>query len=223
MTRSWLDPYSPPPFDGLDEVYKDEHILIVNKPAGLLSVPGVQPEKKDCLISRVNSIYPEALIVHRLDMSTSGLIILARGKPMQSALSHMFRERQVEKNYIAVVGGLVKPQLGLIELPLLVDWPNRPRQVVNFTDGKASTTGFEVLERDTAKQTTRLLLTPITGRSHQLRVHLQAIGHPIAGDEFYATPEILQMADRLLLHARWLQFKHPVSGELLDIHCPESF
>lgn len=221
--RHHTDPYAPPAPAPIEEIYKDEHFLVVNKPPGLLSVPGVGPAKKDCLISRVNEVYPEALIVHRLDMSTSGMIILARGKPMQAEFSRMFRDREIKKQYMAVVGGIVKPTIGLIELPLLVDWPNRPKQQVTFTRGKASTTGFTVLSRDTEAGSSKLLLDPITGRSHQLRVHMQAIGHAIVGDEFYATESVLAMADRLLLHACWLQFKHPISHELIDLTSKEPF
>ncbi|CAG0907472.1 unnamed protein product, partial [Cyprideis torosa] len=203
--------YIAPPDNGLDIVYLDAALLVVNKPAGLLSVPGRGEDKQDCLLSRVQREYPEALSVHRLDMSTSGLMILARSKEQERALSIQFQQRKVYKRYIAVVTGQPEPDSGEIDLPLITDWPNRPRQKVDHDIGKPSQTRYRVLEFDAAHNCSRVELAPITGRSHQLRVHMMALGHAILGDELYATPEAYAQADRLLLHAQALRFAHPVT------------
>lgn len=213
--------YNPPPHTSLDIVFEDEFLLILNKPSGLLSVPGRGDDKKDCLISRVKSEYPDALIVHRLDMSTSGLMILARGKEMESYLSILFQQREVKKKYIAVVSGDVNPQLGEINLPLMTDWPNRPKQKVDFESGKPSLTKYSVLSYN--NNTTRIELTPITGRTHQLRVHMQSLKHAILGDELYANEKDIKQSNRLLLHAFYLSFKHPVSDELLEFNSESEF
>lgn len=213
----------PPPHTGLDVLYVDESLLVVDKPAGLLSVPGRGDDKQDCLISRVQAEFPDALIVHRLDMGTSGLMVLARGKAMERALSILFQSRQVHKRYVAVVAGQVQQPYGEINLPLITDWPNRPRQMVSFELGKPSCTRYRVLEYDVASQVTRLELEPVTGRSHQLRVHLQALGHPILGDELYASPQVCAQAERLLLHAAVLSFPHPASSESFCIRSKVPF
>jgi tRNA pseudouridine32 synthase/23S rRNA pseudouridine746 synthase len=200
--------YSPPPDAPPKIVHADDALLVADKPTGLLSVPGRGADKMDCLVSRVHRDFPDALVVHRLDMSTSGLLLLARSKAMQSHLSQMFRERQVEKRYIAVVAGLVREDAGEIELPLVCDWPNRPRQKVDFTIGKHSLTRYCVISRDIASATTRVMLTPVTGRSHQLRVHLATLGHAILGDDLYGD-RMHERAERLLLHATELAFIHP--------------
>lgn len=194
-------------------IYIDDTLIVLDKPSGLLSVPGRGPDKADCLSARVQAQYPEALIVHRLDMDTSGLIVMARGAAAQSALSKAFIARAVHKRYIAVVAGSLNPpeqEWGTINLPLIVDWPNRPRHIVDHRHGKPSITRWRVIGGDEA--TTRLELEPVTGRTHQLRVHLQALGHPIVGDTLYAPPAVQALAPRLLLHAWSLQFKHPVTG-----------
>lgn len=190
--------------------YVDDHILLAEKPAGLLSVPG--RSEPDCLITRLQRHYPDALTVHRLDMATSGLMIFARGAAMQRQLSMAFAARQVAKRYIAVVAGHT-PDTGEIDLPLITDWPNRPRQIVDHAIGKPSLTRYRTLARD--GETSRVELEPVTGRSHQLRVHMMAIAHPILGDEFYAPPAIFAAAPRLLLHAQGLSLPHPVMGETL--------
>lgn len=212
-------PYAAPADDGFDLVYLDAALLVVNKPAGLLSVPGRGAEKQDCLARRVQAAYPEALIVHRLDLSTSGLLVLARGKEMQRRLSRLFAERQVDKRYLAVVSGSLQTPAGEIDLPLSADWPERPRQKVDLLAGKPSLTRYQVLSHDPAGPTSRLALWPETGRTHQLRVHLQAIGHPIVGDTLYAGAA----AERLLLHAEELLFAHPESGQRLHFCCPAAF
>lgn len=177
-------------------VHADARLVVIDKPAGLLSVPG--RTEPDCASARVQSAYPDALIVHRLDQATSGLLLFARGAQAQRELSADFAGRRVEKRYIAVVGGPLDGD-GLIDLPLAADWPNRPRQQVDLAGGKPSQTGWRVLAREGAH--TRVELTPITGRSHQLRVHLAALGHPILGDALYAPPELASASPRLLLHA----------------------
>jgi len=204
-------------------LYLDDSMLVVDKPSGLLAVPGRGEAGLDNQASRVQAAVADALVVHRLDMSTSGLLLFARGKDMQRRLSHAFAQREVHKEYIAVVDGLVGTEHGEIDLPLLTDWPNRPKQKVDFADGKPALTRYTVLERDAARGTTRLRLEPVTGRSHQLRVHLLAIGHPIAGDALYAPPEALAKAPRLLLHAQSLALPHPVDGRPMRFHSPAPF
>jgi tRNA pseudouridine32 synthase/23S rRNA pseudouridine746 synthase len=202
---------------GLSEglVYVDEQLVVLDKPAGLLAVPGRGEDKQDCLSARAQALWPDALVVHRLDMATSGLFVMGRGIHMQRVLSRAFAERAVRKRYEAVVAGhLGEPGTeGVIELPLAADWPNRPRQKVDPVHGRPSVTRWQVLARQ--GDSTRLALEPVTGRSHQLRVHLQAIGHPILGDALYAPPAVQARAPRLLLHATALQFSHPATGEPL--------
>jgi tRNA pseudouridine32 synthase/23S rRNA pseudouridine746 synthase len=204
-------------------VHVDDALIAADKPADLLSVPGRGPENADCLSARLQAVYADALIVHRLDMATSGLIVFARGAEVQRALSIAFAERRVAKTYVAVVDGLMRADTGEIDLPLIADWPNRPRQMVDMVRGKPSRTRWRVLARDTARCRTRVELEPVTGRSHQLRVHLQAIGHPILGDTLYAPPAVAESAPRLLLHASRLQLAHPVDGTTLDLHSPPPF
>jgi tRNA pseudouridine32 synthase/23S rRNA pseudouridine746 synthase len=182
-------------------VHVDGQVVVADKPAGLLCVPGRGPERADCLARRLQAQWPDALVVHRLDMATSGLVVFGRGAAVQRALSIAFAERRVHKRYEAVVAGLLADESGEIKLPLAADWPNRPRQQVDTAAGKPSLTRWQVLARDEARGTTRLALTPITGRSHQLRVHLAAIGHAILGDTLYAPAPWAQAAPRLLLHA----------------------
>jgi tRNA pseudouridine32 synthase/23S rRNA pseudouridine746 synthase len=213
LSEKILFNYRPPEHDGLDITYQDCSILVLNKPAGLLSVPGRAPEHKDCMITRVQQEYPDALIVHRLDMSTSGLLVMARNCAVHREMNRQFAQRQVKKSYVAVVKGQLESSQGRIELPLICDWPNRPRQIVDHANGKPSRTDFQVLDFDNNSDTTRIKLKPITGRTHQLRVHMQALGHPILGDDLYADEETLQRADRLLLHASSLSFTHPETLE----------
>lgn len=210
-------------------VHLDAHCLVVEKPAGLLCVPGRGPDKQDCLATRVQALVPDALVVHRLDMATSGLWLMARGAAVQRELSRAFAAREVAKRYVAVVAGLLEPPSGAvdgwgtIDLPLAADWPNRPRRIVDALNGKPSVTRWRVLEQDAAAGTTRVELEPVTGRSHQLRVHLQALGHPMLGDTLYAPREVQERAPRLLLHARGLQLAHPAGSPLLDLASPVPF
>ena len=198
-------------------VHADDSLVVVDKPAGLLSVPGRGADKADNACARVQAEFADALTVHRLDMATSGLLLFARGAPMQRQLSALFEAREVIKHYEALVEGLVEQTHGEIDLPLAADWPQRPRQVVDHVRGKPSVTRYRVLQRDASEPTTRLLLQPLTGRSHQLRVHLQAIGHPIVGDALYAPPEMAAHHDRLMLHATRLEFRHPLTGDELRL------
>ncbi|WP_332824708.1 pseudouridine synthase [Ramlibacter sp.] len=209
--------------DALSEglVYVDEHLLVLDKPAGLLAVPGRGEDKQDCLALRAQRLWPDALVVHRLDMATSGLFLMGRGIAMQRRLGRAFAEREVDKQYEAVVAGQVEGDAGTIDLPLAADWPRRPLQKVDAEHGRPSQTRWTVAAR--AADSTRLLLEPLTGRTHQLRVHLQAIGHPILGDALYAPPQVLARAPRLLLHATRLRLAHPEGGEPLVFESPAPF
>jgi len=213
--------YNPPMTPYLSIVYQDDDLLIVNKPSGLLTVPGKDPKHADCLIARVNRVFPTAKIVHRLDMATSGIICLAMHKEAHRNLSIQFQDRKTAKRYIARVFGKLEQQTGSVDLPLICDWPNRPKQMVDHDNGKPSLTHFKVLERE--QDATRVELTPITGRSHQLRVHMLSLGHPILGDKLYAHPEAFAMAPRLQLHAEMLTLAHPVSGETLIFEAAPEF
>ena len=201
----------------------DATCLVVDKPAGLLSVPGRGTHLQDCLSARVQAIYADALVVHRLDMATSGLMLFARGAAAQRSLSQAFAQREVHKRYVAVVHGRMAHDQGEIDLPLMADWPNRPMQKVDTDHGKPSLTRYRVLAFDAATHTTRVLLEPVTGRAHQLRVHLFAIGHPMLGDALYAPPPVLAMANRLLLHAESIAFRHPTNGSMIELTCGVPF
>jgi tRNA pseudouridine32 synthase/23S rRNA pseudouridine746 synthase len=212
--------------ENLTVLYEDEAMLVFEKPAGLLSVPGRGEDKQDCLSARAQRLYPGALIVHRLDMATSGLMILARGLQVQRTLNEAFASRQVHKRYIAVVDGQVATSLETwrtIDLPIIVDWPNRPLRIIDTQNGKPSLTRWRVMNHNPAEQTTRVELEPITGRSHQLRVHLLAIGHPILGDALYGSPRVQALSPRLQLHACALELKHPVTAETLRFFSPPPF
>lgn len=205
----------------LSIVYQDDDLLIVNKPSGLLTVPGKDPKHADCLIARINRVFPTAKIVHRLDMATSGIICLAMHKEAHRNLSIQFQDRKTAKRYIARVFGKLEQETGSVDLPLICDWPNRPKQMVDHDNGKPSLTHFKVLEYE--QNATRVELTPITGRSHQLRVHMLSLGHPILGDKLYAPPEAFAMAPRLQLHAEMLTLAHPASGETLVFEAAPEF
>ena len=214
--------YSPPP--GTPRVlFIDEALIVLDKPSGLLSVPGRGPANADSLATRVQAEYPDARIVHRLDMATSGLIVMARGAAMERRRSIAFQQRQVDKRYVAVVAGKPDAESGEVNLPLICDWPNRPRQKVDYELGKASLSAYAVLSYDTASNTSRINLRPHTGRTHQLRVHMQAIGHPILGDELYADEATCKAAPRLLLHATALTLPHPLNGQQLGLVSPPPF
>ena len=202
-------------------VYQDDHVIVAVKPNGLLSVPGRAPEHKDCLISRIQQDRPEALTVHRLDCETSGLVVLACNKESQRELSRQFHDRETKKRYIAIVDGLVSEDEGDINVPLMKDWPNRPKQKIDYEQGKPSQTHYKVLSR--ASDETRIELIPITGRTHQLRVHMLSLGHPILGDSLYGTEQCLAKSPRMLLHAIELGFHHPITGEQCVYQYPAEF
>lgn len=207
-------------------LHVDDALLAFDKPSGLLSVPGRGADKQDCLATRALAQWPDARVVHRLDQPTSGVIVLARNAEMQRALGDAFAERRVDKRYVAIVDGWPDADAGTIDLPLQADWPNRPRQQVDRISGKPALTRWQVLSRTQTAEgapCTRLALMPETGRTHQLRVHLQAIGHPILGDALYATAEVQARATRLLLHAESLTLEHPATGASLHIDCPAPF
>ncbi len=212
--------YTPPVDTGLDIIYQDELLIVVNKPSGLLSVPGRGADKQDCMITRIQQRFADALTVHRLDMETSGILLFARNKTVHRLLSRAFQEREVEKQYTAVVAGVLERETGEIDLPLICDWPNRPRQKVDHEVGKPSLTRYQRLSYDAVLDATRVALSPVTGRSHQLRVHMLSLGHAILGDPLYAPPDVKAKAIRLQLHANKMLIQHPVSGEPLQL-CSE--
>jgi tRNA pseudouridine32 synthase / 23S rRNA pseudouridine746 synthase len=201
----------------LDILHLDDDLLIVNKPAGLLSVPGKGPEKQDCMINRVLKFNPNARVVHRLDQGTSGIVMFPLNYLCLRLLTKQFETRDVHKRYVAVVAGIVE------QLPLICDWPNRPLQKVCFESGKPAHTRYQVLERDIATQTTRVLLEPVSGRTHQLRVHMLSLGHPMLGDQLYSPPHIQALAPRLYLHAQSIQLTHPISHANIQVECKAAF
>ena len=214
--------YNPPQEPWLDLVYRDDYIAVVNKPSGLLSVPGNQPQYYDSAMSRVKEKYGFCEPAHRLDMATSGILLFALSKAADRKLKRQFREREPKKYYQALVWGHVEQDHGVVELPLICDWENRPRQKICFERGKRAVTFYDVLQRY-PNNTTRIKLTPITGRSHQLRLHMLALGHPILGDKFYAHPQAKALSPRLCLHAESLLIQHPITGETMEFTAPVGF
>jgi tRNA pseudouridine32 synthase/23S rRNA pseudouridine746 synthase len=218
---------SPPPYlvphsqEDIRILHEDEDLLLVRKPDLLLSVPGRHRLNKDCLITRLQQRYPSASIVHRLDLDTSGIMVIPLNKATHAHISRQFQQRRVQKSYHAVVYGVISEDSGEIDLPIAADWDNRPLQVICHQRGRQALTRFEVLERGDDR--TRVLLKPVTGRSHQLRIHMRELGHPILGCDMYAHAEALAMASRLLLHATSLAFEHPATGEWLAGECPPDF
>lgn len=211
----------PPCTDPIRIIHSDAQFLIVEKPSGLLSVPGRHPKNKDSLISRMQEQHPTAQIVHRLDMDTSGLMVVALNPVSHRHLSKQFEHRQTQKTYIAQVYGTPTPNNGTIEAPIVCDWPNRPKQKICNETGKPSTTHYNIL--NTQNDNARVKLTPITGRSHQLRIHLAHIGHPILGCAFYAHEHALNASPRLMLHAHTLGFHHPATEKWLSFESPVPF
>lgn len=209
-----------PPQDPLVLLHEDAEVLLVDKPAGLLSVPGKGPELADCLLTRVQAAFPDALLVHRLDRDTSGVMIFALTRHAQRHLGLQFEKRMTQKTYVARVWGVPAEKTGTVDLPLIVDWPNRPRQKVDHENGKPAQTDWRVLKDEGT--TARLRLQPRTGRSHQLRVHMMALGHPILGDPFYATGPARDFP-RLMLHSQELRFKHPQGGRSMKIRVNPPF
>ena len=208
-----------PPNDPLAILHDDHEVLLVDKPSGLLSVPGKGPELADCLLTRVQAVFPTALLVHRLDRDTSGVMVFALTPHAQRHLGLQFEKRQTRKTYVARVWGEMSDKTGTIDLPLIVDWPNRPKQMVDHENGKPAVTDWRVIRARGGE--TRVRLMPKTGRSHQLRVHMQALGHPILGDPFYADGPARDFP-RLMLHSETLQFRHPDGGQGMRItaKCP---
>ena len=209
-----------PPMDLLDVVHLDHEILVVNKPSGLLSVPGRGALLADCLITRIQSEYPTALLVHRLDRDTSGVMVFALSPNAQRHLGLQFEKRHTKKTYVARVWGQIEADTGTVDLPIIVDWPNRPKQMICHETGRAALTDWQVINRDRGE--TRVKLSPKTGRSHQLRIHMLALGHPILGDPFYGTLES-QEATRLMLHSHRLRLRHPDGGEMMDFRAKLPF
>jgi tRNA pseudouridine32 synthase / 23S rRNA pseudouridine746 synthase len=217
----------PPPYlvphstEEIAILYEDSDLLLVRKPTLLLSIPGRHPLNKDCLVTRLQQRYPTASIVHRLDLDTSGIMVIPLNKPAHAHISRQFQRREVHKSYHALVFGVVEMDEGEVDLPIVCDWERRPLQKICHAHGREAVTRFEVLER--LADRTRVLLKPVTGRSHQLRIHMRELGHPILGCDMYAHASALGMADRLMLHATMLGFTHPTSGEWLHGECPPDF
>ena len=209
-----------PPNAPLDILHEDHEILVVNKPAGLLSVPGKGPELADCLIARLEAAYPQVLLVHRLDRDTSGVMVFGLTPHAQRHLGLQFEKRQTKKTYLARVAGRLEPKTGTVDLPLIVDWPNRPLQKVDHETGKPAVTEWRVMKA--SDEESRVKLYPQTGRSHQLRVHMLALGHPILGDPLYA-PETADQYPRMMLHAEELRLRHPDGGEGMKFRVAAQF
>lgn len=205
----------------IDILFEDEHLLAVIKPPWVLSVPGRGPDKQDSMATRCQTYCGDIHVVHRLDCATSGVMIFAKTKEAEKRLHQQFRERHTEKEYIAVGAGEACMATGQVQLPLLTDWPNRPKQKVDLENGKHSVTEFHLLDQSNGEA--RMLLHPITGRSHQLRVHMKYLGLPIIGDRLYAPDEVASANDRMLLHAQRLVLQHPFSQNRLVLHAPCPF
>ncbi|MFT4021771.1 MAG: pseudouridine synthase [Acinetobacter sp.] len=213
--------YQPPQHE-LITIYEDDDLIVIDKPAGLLSVMGRLPEHQDSAYLRILEKFPQAKVTHRLDMATSGLLMFAKHREAEIAISKMFQARSVDKHYIALVQGCIQNK-GSIDVPLITDWENRPRQIVHFELGKSAKTLYQLLAYDEKIDQSRVLLQPITGRSHQLRVHLMHIGHPILGDKLYHPQPQQFHLGRMALHATYLEFSHPLSGQYLQLTSPVPF
>lgn len=202
-------------------IYQDDFLLAINKPSGLLSVPGRKPEHKFCVISQLHKKFPSALIVHRLDMDTSGLMLIALDKKTHRELSILFQDRKIDKTYLAFCQGIVLQKSGIIQLPMRSDWDNRPKQIIDFEHGRYAQTEWHTLKQHSNYFSVRL--HPVTGRSHQLRLHMKSLGHPILGDNLYADELTNKLHSRLMLHASKLTFTHPVTEQTMTIECPSTF
>lgn len=213
--------YAPPPAGDLPVIHADAHILVLDKPSGLLTVPGNRPERADCLESRARRDFPEARIVHRLDMDTSGVIVLALTASVHKHIGLQFEKRRTAKTYEALVWGEMSDDEGRVDQPIITDWPNRPKQMIDHERGRPAITDWRVL--DSGDGITRVELTPLTGRSHQLRLHMAFLGHPVLGDNLYAHEDALAARPRLCLHARSLGFTHPATGEPVSFESPLPF
>ena len=213
--------YDPPTDPWLNIIHADDRIVVLDKPSGLLSVPGKDPSLSDCLEARVKARFPTAAMAHRLDKDTSGILVMALDKKALAHIGQQFEKRQTVKSYVARVWGQLEGDSGRVDLPLATDWENKPRQRVDHERGRPSQTEWQVIGREA--EATRVRLSPLTGRTHQLRVHMLELGHPIIGDQFYATGAALAAADRLQLHAAELGFSHPSTGEWLTFTVPAPF
>ncbi|RYY80586.1 MAG: RNA pseudouridine synthase [Moraxellaceae bacterium] len=211
-----------PPQEPLSILYEDDDLIVIDKPAGLLSVPGRLPEHQDSAYLRILESYSMAKVTHRLDMATSGILLFAKHRDAEVAMSKLFQARSVQKNYVALVQGELSGE-GSIDVPLIADWPNRPKQKVDFEIGKPAKTLYQQLDYNAEQDISRILLAPITGRSHQLRVHLAHIGHPITGDKLYHPSPSSSPLNRLALHASDLAFKHPLQGHHLTLQSTVPF
>ncbi len=200
---------------GISIAYQDTNIVAINKPSGLLSVPGLS--EPDNLFDRVKTQFPNARVIHRLDMHTSGLVLFALHYEAQKAFSQLFEKRKINKTYVAIVNGLVTQTAGEVHSPIMCDWPNRPKQIIDWRNGKPASTAYSVLSRNPQHDSTRIKLEPHTGRTHQLRVHMKQIGHPILGDAFYHLENSDKKMSRLALHAEKLEFIHPLTQEPLSL------
>ena len=205
-----------------DILFQDDDFIVLNKPPNLLSVPGRGPDKQDCLSARVQNQYPSALIVHRLDYDTSGIILMALHKQAQSKIGRLFQERDITKTYTAVVFGEPNDESGTIDLPMRCDYEHRPLQIIDHEQGKSALTHWKLI-KSLGNNTSLIELKPHTGRSHQLRLHMLSLGYPILGDNLYGTEQTHSMSPRLLLHATQLSFKHPFNDQFIDIVCPSPF
>jgi len=214
--------YSPPEHIQLDILYQDNNLIALNKPSGLLSVPGRGEDKQDCMLSRLQIEFPDALVIHRLDMPTSGIIMFALNKETQKNMGQLFEKKLINKQYIAKVHGVLKESKGVIEQPLITDWINRPRQKIDYKHGKSSQTRFTLVSIIDEKNSV-VKLEPVTGRSHQLRVHMSSLGHAILGDDLYGTCKTRSESPRLLLHAENVFFVDPITKNDINIHCPVDF
>lgn len=213
--------YFPPTDPYLNVLHVDDDILVVDKQSGLLSVPGKAPSLWDCIEHRARQTWPSAGMCHRLDKDTSGVLVLALNKRAHGRIGSQFEHRKTTKSYVARVAGIIEEESGLIDLPLATDWENKPRQRVDYENGRSAQTEWQVIERE--ENATRVRLVPLTGRTHQLRVHMKALGHVILGDAFYADDDILRAADRLQLHAAELGFTHPTTDEFMTFVAPTPF
>lgn len=202
-------------------LYQDEDVIVINKPSGLLSVPGKSEHHKECVFTHLSATHPSALIVHRLDMDTSGIMILALHKEAHRALSIQFQNREVDKTYYALCQGLCPENEGYIQLPMRCDWDRRPKQIIDFLQGRHAQTQWQVIEQ--SKTFFSVKLKPITGRSHQLRLHMKSLGHPILGDVLYADDASIKRAARLMLHAGEIEFTHPCTLQPITIKCEPEF
>ena len=214
---------APPCHEEITILFEDEHILLINKPSGLLTLSGKNPSNKDSVHHRLVQQYDSALMTHRLDFGTSGIMLVALNKTVNANITKQFQRRSIKKNYISILEGHLIDDHGYIDEPIARDPANFPRQKICKQSGKTAVSEYQVLERTNNPIATRVLFTPLTGRTHQLRIHSQAIGHPIQGCDLYGSPETQAKADRLLLHASQLIFEHPMTGEPITGQCPCPF